>query len=186
MLARCTTQCSRWFRNLAGRIRRALARCLARASAGFIPDQSQMGFGLTKDAANRKVIWWWTSKWMTVNERRFVEIEVPSFQIDRVLVAAGIVDSRSNAQRLIKSGGITWRRSDGEMVWTKVTDFRQEIEPGWPVILRVGDGHWRSVMVEVMGIHGKPTMKAKQFPSLAEVMRPAEDQTIGVWTNLWK
>ena len=132
------------------------------------------------------MIWWWTSKWIKVEERRFVEIEVPSFQIDRVLVAVGIVDSRSNAQRLIKGNGISWRRSDGVMKWTKVTDFKTEVPTGWPWILRVGDGHWRSVLVEIPGLDGKPVSKPKSFPSLAEVMRPETDQTIDFWSELWR
>ena len=123
---------------------------------------------------------------MTVDEIRFVEIETPSFQIDRVLVAVGIVDSRSNAQRLIKGNGISWRRDDNEMDWTKVTDFKTEIPSGWPWVLRVGNGHWRSVMIEVPGLDGKPVSKPKQFPSLAVVMRPEENQTIDVWSELWK
>lgn len=123
---------------------------------------------------------------MKVEERRFVEIEVPSFQIDRVLVAVGIVDSRSNAQRLIKGGGVTWRRSESTMEWTKVKEFKEEIEPGWPVLLRIGDGLWRSVLVEQKGLDGKPVSKPKQFNSIAEVMRPTEDQTIEFWSELWR
>src|SRR5271157_1135176 len=172
MLARCQTECARWLRSLFGRLRRALDCIVAGACAGFFPDQPQVGTGPAKGTAPRTVIWWWTSKWMTPDERKFVEIEVPSFQIDRVLVAVGIVDSRSNAQRLIKGNGISWRRSDGVMKWTKVTDFKTEVPSGWPWILRVGDGHWRSVLVEVPGLDGKPVSKPKQFPSLAEVMRP--------------
>jgi len=153
---------------------------------------------------------------MTVEERGFIEIEIPSFQMDRVLVAAGIVDSRTNAQRLIKSNSISWRRDDGAMDWTKVTDFRQELEPGWPWILKVGDGHWRTLQVEVevtenapMGSNEPPktkkVSKPKGFMSMATVMRPmwvegmtfvSEDseelvpfrkfQSIDVWTDLWK
>ena len=67
---------------------------------------------------------------MTVEERGFIEIDVPSFQMDRVLVACGIVDSRTNAQRLLKSNSISWRRDDGVMDWTKVTEWKQELESG--------------------------------------------------------
>lgn len=135
---------------------------------------------------------------MKPEEQRFVEIEVASFQIDRVLVAVGIVDSRSNAQRLIKGGGVTWRKDtdrafekDGKWFtvatdWEKVVDFKQEVEPGWPLILRIGDGNWRTVMVEVPGRDGKPVSKPKMFPSLAVVMRPTERQTIEFWSELWK
>jgi hypothetical protein len=132
------------------------------------------------------IIWWWTPKWMTPDERRFVEVNVASFQIDRVLVAVGIVDSRSNAQRLIKGGGVTWRRSESNMDWAKVKEFRQEIESGWPVILRVGDGMWRTVMLEQKGMDGKPVTKPKMFPSIAEVMRPLEEQDIEFWSKLWR
>ena len=100
------------------------------------------------------------------------------------------------------------------MDWTKVTDFRQELEPGWPIVLRVGDGHWRTVMMEVeepvpgqlMGKGTKETKKVtkpRAFPSLALVMRPMwvegtefdeneklvpfrEFQSIDVWSDLWK
>lgn len=166
-------------------------------SAGLFPDQPKLGPGAPAEPADRKVAWLWNSKWRTVEERGFIEVDVPSFQMDRVLVAAGIVDSRSNAQRLIKQNSISWRRDDGAD-WAKVADFRQELEPGWPVILRVGDGHWRSLLVEVevtenppMGATDKTPIvkkvsKPRQFPGLAMVMRPTEDQTIDLWTELWK
>ena len=153
-------------------------RCLAGACAGLFPDQPKVGTGPAEVSKARAVIWKWTWK-------QFVEVEAQSFQIDRVLVAAGIVDSRSNAQRLIKGNGISWRRSDGVMRWTKVTDFKTEVPSGWPWILRVGDGHWRTVMVEEPGRDGKPVSKPKMFPSLVEVMRPEENQTIKFWSKLW-
>jgi hypothetical protein len=163
-------------------------------------------------AVNEKALWLWNPKWRTVEERGFIEIDVASFQMDRVLVAAGIVDSRTNAQRLLKSNSISWRLDDGVMDWTKVTDFRQELEPGWPVVLRVGDGHWRTLQVEEEVIENapfstskeaKPTVKKvtkpKAFPSLALVMRPTwvegvEDgvtpwrhfQTIECWSEMWR
>lgn len=142
------------------------------------------------------VLWLWNPKWMAVEERGFVDIEIASFQMDRVLVACGIVDSRTNAQRLLKSNSVSWRLDDGVMDWTKVTDFRQELESGWPIVLKVGNGHWRTLQVET---------KPKSFPSLATVMRPmwvegmtlaSEDseelvpfrefQSIDVWTDLWR
>ena len=102
-----------------------------------------------------------------------------------VLVAVGLVESRGAAQRLIKQRGITWRRDDG-VDWSQVTDWKQEIEAGWPVVLRIGNGHWRTVQIEVEDpITKKPTTKPKAFPSLALVMRPVEDQTKDVWTELW-
>jgi hypothetical protein len=160
---------------------------------------------------------------MTVAERGFVGIDVPSFQIDRVLVAVGIVDSRSNAQRLIKSGAISWRKDDCKvwqdadgkwwkqaLDWEKVTDFRQELEPGWPWVLRVGNGHWRTVQVEVEVTENAPfgakdqtpikkkVTKPKMFNSLALVMRPMlvkgtdengqpyeHMQTKECWTEMW-
>ena len=148
---------------------------------------------------NEKAIWKWSTKWRSWEEMHWDEIDVPSFQIDRVLVAVGIVDSRSNAQRLIKGGGVTWRVDDDRMEWERVKDFKQEIEPGWPVILRIGDGHVRSILVEVPGLDGKPVSKPKQMFSLATVMRPMwsegveEDgtpwrvfQSRDVWDGVWR
>ena len=188
MLAECKARCKSWFsRHFARFTRRGvLDSDVARNDSGRLADQPQVGSGFAKDPAHGTVIWWWTTKWIKPEERRFVALEVPSFQIDRVLVAVGIVDSRSNAQRLIKGGGVTWRRSESAMEWTKVKEFKQEIEPGWPVILRIGDGLWRSVLVEEKGHDGKPVSKPKQFNSIAEVMRPIEDQTIEFWSELWR
>src|SRR5271155_852594 len=112
MLAQRETEREGWFRRQIGRGRRMVHRCLAGACAGLFPDQHQVGSGPAKESASRKVVWQWTWK-------KFVEVETQSFQIDRVLVAAGIVDSRSNAQRLLKANGISWRRSDGVMRWAK-------------------------------------------------------------------
>jgi len=178
MLAEREAEREGWFPRLVGRLRRVVDCCLAGARTGFLFAQHKVGLGPAKEPANRKVVWKWTWK-------QFVEVEVQSFQIDRVLVAAGIVDSRSNAQRLIKGNGISWRRSDGVMRWAKVTDFKTEVPSGWPWILRVGDGHWRTVMVEEPGRDGKPVSKPKMFPSLVEVMRPEENQTIKFWSKLW-
>lgn len=132
---------------------------------------------------------------MTVAERGFIDVEVPGFTIDRVLVAVGLCESRGAAQRLVKQKGVSWRRDDGSD-WSVVTDFKQEVEAGWPVVLRVGNGHWRTVQVEVevvenppLGSSEKPKVKKvtkpKMFNSLALVMRPMEDQTKDVWTELW-
>jgi hypothetical protein len=142
--------------------------------------------GLSKPRHTRPVVWLWSSKWKVAKDRGFVEIEVVSFQIDRVLVAAGIVDSRSSAQRLIKGGGVTWRPSESGAAWSKVTDFQWELESGYPILLRVGDGLWRTLMVEQRGPHGKPVTKPQMFPSVAEVMRPREGQTIQFWSKLWR
>jgi hypothetical protein len=188
--------------------------------AGLFPDQPKVGPRVAEDTAHREVIapnekalWLWNPKWRTVEERGFIEVDAASFQMDRVLVACGIVDSRTNAQRLLKSNSISWRRDENVMDWTKVTDFRQELEPGWPIVLRVGDGHWRTLQVEVEVIENppfsagkevKPTVKKvtkpKAFPSLALVMRPMwvegleEDgvtpwrhfQTIECWSEMWR
>lgn len=182
MLAECEAEREGWFPRFVGRLRRMVHRCLAGARAGLFPDQQQVGIGPAKESAPRKIIWQW--KWFG-SDTQFVEVEAPSFQIDRVLVAAGIVDSRSNAQRLLKGGGVTWRRSDGQMRWTKVTDFKTEVPSGWPWILRVGDGNWRTLMIETPGRDGKPAAKPRMFPSLTEVMRPEENQTIQFWSKLW-
>lgn len=197
-----------------------MARRRAVGAVGLRSDQHEVGSRPAEEpknrAVNEKAIWLWNPKWMTVEERGFIEIDVPSFQMDRVLVACGIVDSRTNAQRLLKSNSISWRRDDGVMDWTKVTEWKQELESGWPIVLRVGDGHWRTLQVEVevlenapMGSNDPPTTKKvtkpKGFPSLALVMRPmwvegmtfaSEDseelvpfrefQSIDVWTELWK
>jgi hypothetical protein len=144
---------------------------------------------------------------------KFVEIEVQSFHFDRVLVAVGLVDSRSNAQRLIKQNAISWRRDDNLMDWTRVKDIKEQVEPGWPNVVRVGNGHWRTVQVEVevtvnpslgstadVKPETKKVTKPKQFPSLGVVMRPMwvegveEDgvtpwrhfQTIDCWSEMWR
>jgi hypothetical protein len=152
---------------------------------------------------DRKVIWWWNTKWMTLMGRGFIEVQVSSFQIDRVLVAVGLVDSRGAARRLVKQKGVSWRRDDNQMDWAKVADFRQEIEPGWPVVLRVGGGHWRILQVETEVTENLPVKKAttpKAFPGLALVMRPLwvegleEDgvtpwrnvQTMEFWSDMWR
>jgi hypothetical protein len=134
---------------------------------------------------NEKAIWLWSTKWRSWDEMHWDEVEVPSFQADRLLVASGIVDSRSNAQRLIKGGGVSWRPADDATDWKVVKDFREEVASGWPAYLRVGDGHPRTVIVEVeeavnapmsAGKDAKPTVKRvskpRMFFSIACVMRP--------------
>lgn len=115
--------------------------------------------------------WWFYDKFDPVNEKaiwvwrgvHWDEIEVSSFQIDKVLCASGIVDSRSSAQRLIKEGGVSWRRDNGREDWEKVRNFSDEIPAGHPYILRIGNGLYRTILVNG---------KFKQAPSLATVMRP--------------
>ena len=155
-------------------------------SHGLIPDQPEMGSGATEVPENRTVIWRWSTKWRIWEEMHFEDIEVSSFQMDRLLVAVGIVDSRSNAQRLIKQGAITWRTADDVMEWTKVKDFREEVQAGWPVYLRVGDGHPRTVMVEERKEGEKPKSVPKTFFSISCVMRPEPEQTHKVWDEAWR
>lgn len=157
------------------------------AIAGLFPDQPEVGAGPAEEPAHGTVIWLWNPKWMTVEERGFINVEVPAFTIDRLLVAVGMIHSRTEAQRLIKQGAVSWRRDDNVMDWTKVKEWKQELEPSWPWVLRISDGHWRSVMVEERPDPDKPPVsKPKAFPGLALVMRPEENQTRDVWTDLWK
>ena len=122
---------------------------------------------------------------MKPEDRRFLPVEVASSQIDRVLVAAGLTDSRSEAQRLIRAGGVSWRIADDVMGWTKVVDFKQEVKPGWPWYIRVGNGNWRSVQRKPEdGQPAKPGWDS--FPGVMCVMVPEESQTIDVWSEVWK
>lgn len=192
-------------------LRRALARVRAVAATGLFPDKPEVGTGPAKVAENRtvtipepdpdKVIWLWNQKWRTIEKRQFLPIETTIFTIDKVLVLVGLIHSRSEAQRLLKAGAVSWRRDDTVMDWTKITDFRQELEAGWPWVLRISDGHWRTVQVTERPDPAKPPeTKPKGFPGLALVMRPElckgveEDgvtpwemwQTRDVWSDLWR
>jgi hypothetical protein len=135
-------------------------------------------------------LWVWNTKWMKVEERGFIPIELASFQLDRTLVATGMIHSRAETQRLIKAGSVSWRKDDSMMDWAKVIDWKLELKEGWPWVLRVGSGHWRSVMVEERpNLNKPPVSKPRSFPGLMTVMRPKlgeEAQDIEVWSELWR
>jgi hypothetical protein len=113
---------------------------------------------------------------MRLQDRGFIPVPAGHFEIDRLLVLTGLVASRSEAQRLVKAGAVSWRKMDKEirgeqaweMDWQKVADFRQELNAGWPWTLRVGNGNWRA---------GRP--------GLMMVMRPCEEQMIDFWNEMW-
>ena len=109
----------------------------------------------------------------------FAPVEAKSRQIDTVLVAAGLTDSRSEAQRLIKGGGVSWRKSDGGE-WSKVHDFKEIIASGWPWNVRIGNGNWRLVPRK----DGRTGWN--QFPGVVTVMVPEDNQTIDCWSEVWR
>ena len=157
-------------------------------AAGSVSNQQQVGTGLTEKSKDRKVIWLWSRKWKSLDDMHFDEVEIASFQIDRVLVAANMTGSRTEAQRLIKAGAVSWRKADGITDWSKVNDFKQEIEPSWPVIVRISDGGPRTVArVPKPGEKDfKPGHDTFHGTRQVMVPVPVEGQTLDVWDEVWR
>lgn len=113
------------------------------------------------------VLWIWSVD-------HWEEVEVESACIDRVMVAAGVAPSRTEAQRLISQGAVYTRESDSKKPLERITDFRSEVEGGWPVDIKVG---YRTVTV--------------MRPVWMEGVHPEEGpyrvfQTREVWDDVWR
>lgn len=144
-------------------------------ATGSQPDQQQVGVGVTPKPKDRTVkLWVWNTKWMKVEDRKFVVQEIESLHVDRALVATGMAESRGEAQRLIKAGGVYLRRPDEDK--KKITDVRAVLPSGWPHYLQVGNGNWRlgtkateMTAFEIRQADEKERL-AERFKKLNEVM----------------
>jgi ribosomal protein S4 len=93
---------------------------------------------------------------------------------DKVLVAAGLAQSVSEATRLIKGGGVTFKVG---LTWEKITNPRTPISEGRIVTLKIGKTSWRLVPRE-----GRDGWDG--FPTWREIMFPLESQEFEFWKSL--
>jgi ribosomal protein S4 len=107
--------------------------------------------------------------WMWNGWDQLVEVEAPN-RIDKVLVAAGMASSVSEATRLVKGGGVTVDRE-------RVNNPRFALPAGKIVLVRVGKSSWRLVPRE-----GRPGWDG--FPTWRDVMIPVEGQEFEFWKSL--
>lgn len=108
--------------------------------------------------------------WMWKNDVLIDLGEIPN-RMDKILVAAGLTSTTSEATRLIKGNGVRFKQG---LAWEPVPDPRTKLPEGKPVIVRIGKTSWRLVPRE-----GRDGWDG--FPTYREVMIPIENQDFEFW-----
>lgn len=111
--------------------------------------------------------------WMWKNDVLIDLGEIPN-RMDKILVAAGLTSTTSEATRLIKGNGVRFKQS---LTWEPVPDPRTKLPEGKPVIIRIGKTSWRLVPRE-----GRDGWDG--FPTYREVMIPTANQDFEFWKGI--